>query len=367
MRKQINNLKTFFFKKKKIRNKICKFFIIYSLFLLMIIIKCKKKKLKIGVVGVWHEINVGNNLVKFSITMLLKELGFIPYIIGTQWSNYNISFLNRTTNLIVIKKNFSELKKDDFDILMVNSDQTWNKFGNYILDYGFLKFAENWNIKKFVYAASLGFNYWTLSYGEEKIAKELLKNFTGISIREQNSIDLIKKHFGIIPEFVLDPTLLIDKKYYLDLTKNYPKNKINNENYIFVYNINLIPKVKNYSIKASNELNFTIYEYTLNNSNCIEDFLYYMSNCKAVLTNSYHGTIFSIIFNKPFISFYNKNIDVRFESLGNLFDLKNRLASYTDIDPDSSLLTVPLNLNLSLFEAFKRKSILYIKKNLDVV
>ena len=45
---------------------------------------------------------------------------------------------------------------------MVNSDQTWNKFGNFILDYGFLKFAENWNVKKFVYATSLGFNYLIL-------------------------------------------------------------------------------------------------------------------------------------------------------------------------------------------------------------
>ena len=138
---------------------------------------------------------------------MLKELGFGPCIIGSRWRNYNISFLNRTTNLIVIKKDFNELKRDDFDILMVNSDQTWRKFGKHILDYGFLKFAKNWT-KKFAHAASLGVNYCVLSHEEEKIAKELLKNFTGISIREQNSINLVKKHFGITPEFVLDPTLL---------------------------------------------------------------------------------------------------------------------------------------------------------------
>jgi hypothetical protein len=91
----------------------------------MIIIKHKKrKKLRIGVIGVWHEINVGNNLVKYSISILLKKLGFIPYIIGTHLLDFNISFLNRTTNLIVIKNNFNELKREDFDILMVNSDQT---------------------------------------------------------------------------------------------------------------------------------------------------------------------------------------------------------------------------------------------------
>ena len=112
-------------------------------------------------------------MIKYAISILLKKLGFIPYIIGTQWDNFNISFLNRTTNLIVIKQNFTELKRDDFDILMVNSDQTWRKYGQFILDYGFLKFAENWKIKKFVYAASLGLDYWTLDK-EEKMAKELL-------------------------------------------------------------------------------------------------------------------------------------------------------------------------------------------------
>lgn len=86
-------------------------------------------------------------------------MGFIPYIIGTRWKNYNISFLNSTTNLIIIKNNFNEIKKDDYDILIVNSDQTWRKFDKHFLDYGFLKFAEKWNIKKIIYGASLGYNY----------------------------------------------------------------------------------------------------------------------------------------------------------------------------------------------------------------
>ena len=193
-----------------------KFFII--LFFTFFLINFKiliRKQLKIGVVGVRHEINVGNNLIKYALSIILKKMGFIPYIIGTRWKNYNISFLNATTNLIVIKNNFKEIKKDDYDILIVNSDQTWRKFDNHFLDYGFLKFSEKWNIKKIVYGASLGYNYWKLSIKEEKIAKELLKNFTGISIREKGSKDLVKKHFGINPEIVLDPTLLIDKKYYI--------------------------------------------------------------------------------------------------------------------------------------------------------
>ena len=52
---------------------------------------------------------------------------------------------------------YSQLKEKDYDILMINSDQTWNNFNTESLyDHGFLRFAENWTIPKFVYAASLG-------------------------------------------------------------------------------------------------------------------------------------------------------------------------------------------------------------------
>ena len=115
---------------------------------------------------------------------------------------------------------------------MVNSDQTWRKFDKHFYDYGFLKFAEKWNIKKFVYGASLGFNYWTFTSQDIKIIKNLLKNFSGISVREKGSVKLIKKYLGINPTIVLDPTLLINKKYYLNIIKNYKCGIDINNNYI---------------------------------------------------------------------------------------------------------------------------------------
>ena len=378
-RKYLLNTKRKIYNKKTYNNKskinviklifLLLFLILFFIILLKIVVKHKKKKkLRIGVVGLCHELNVGNNLIKFAISIVLKNLGFIPYIIGTRIPNLNISFINRTTNLIVIKNTYNELKREDFDILMVNSDQTWRRFNKDILDYGFLKFAENWNIKKFVYGASLGYDYWNLPYNVEKKAKELLKNFTGISVREQNSIDLVKTHFGITPEFVLDPTLLIDKKYYLDQIKNYPKNNFIDENYIFIYRIASKTRIRNFTIKAINELNYKTYEYKLNNTYHIEDFIYYISNCKAVLTDSFHGTVFSIIFNKPFISFIKKqNAQARFKSLEKTFDLKNRIISDNEKDPDVSLLTIPLKINKTLIKYLRTKSINFIKKNLDLI
>ena len=349
---------------KKLKIKVC-FLISFTLLLLMLNKKRKEKK-KIGVISVRHEINIGNNLLKFAIFIKLKELGYIPYIIATHWNNLNISFINRTTNLIIIKKNFSEIKKNDYDYLMVNSDQTWRKFDEHFYDYAFLKFAKYWKKPKFIYGASLGFDKWKLNREDERIAKNLLKDFKSISVREQGSVDLIKKHLKINPFVVLDPTLLINKKYYINIIKNYKKNVLLNNKYIFVYTIfyeeNLIKFIK----YVKKKLNYNIYNFSLNNQSSVENFLYQIYNSQAVITNSYHGTIFSILFNKPFISFnYKCSAKERLSSLGKLFRLENRIINTNEL-PNYTLLTTPLNINYTLLELLKRKSINYIKNNLKL-
>jgi hypothetical protein len=73
-------------------------------------------------------------------------MGCIPYIIATNKEKFNLYFLNKTTNLVNIN-DFSEVKREDYDILMVNSDQTWNKYDKNTFNYGFLQFAENWSMQ----------------------------------------------------------------------------------------------------------------------------------------------------------------------------------------------------------------------------
>ena len=120
---------------------------------------------------------------------------------------------------------------------MVNSDQTWRRFDNYFYDYAFLFFAKKWNITKFIYGDSLGFDYWTLNSSDETIAKKLLTQFSGISVREENTINLIQSHLGFKPILVLDPTLLIDKQYYLNIIKHYKSINNYENNFIFSYKI----------------------------------------------------------------------------------------------------------------------------------
>ena len=346
-----------------------------SFLVILIIIKLchtihnQLNKQKIGVIGLNHSNNIGNNLLKYAMSIQLSELGFDPYIVGFKNFHQNISFLQKNTKIIVIKKNFNEIKENDFDILMVNSDQTWRKWDQYFYDIAFLKFAENWNKTKFIYATSLGISKWEFNNEDEKIAKNLIKQFSGISVREKNSINLIEKHLGVKPFFVLDPTLLINKKYYLKTIENFKNDELLGKNFVFVYLLINKTKIKNFIKDISQKLNYTIFLVTKKSNNAIENFIYGIYHSKAVITDSYHGTLFSFIFNKPFISFSPKfNGNERFNTLKEVFSLKKRIFDDNDISNiDINLLKKPINLNKNpIFKLLKKQSLNYLKKNLKI-
>ena len=345
-------------------------YIFLSLLIIYIIKKTINKK-RIGIIGLEHSLNVGNNLLKYAISIKLSELGYIPYIVGKKKSgNKNLSFIFTKIKYRLINQNFKEINKNDYDILLVNSDQTWRNWHNnipskdpFFYDVAFLKFSKNWTIPKFVYAASLGLDYWKFNKYDDEIAKYLLQNFSGISVREKGSISLIEKHLGYKPEFVLDPTLLINKKYYLNLIKNYKNDIIIDNNYIFVYSVRNSSFIGNFINKIKNTYNYKIYLITAAIKNAIEKFIYGISKCKGVITDSYHGTIFSIIFNKPFISFVEKSGRERFNTLKEIFNLDDRLFEINS-NPNIKLLEAPLIINKKLLNSLKMKSIQFLKRNL---
>ena len=296
----------------------------------------------------------------------LTELGYKPYIVTTNHKKVNITFLNQTTNMVIVQ-NYSDIKKDDFDILLVNSDQTWRKWDIYFYDCGFLKFAENWNKLKFVYGASLGFDYWNFNKTEEEIIEPLIKKFSETSVREQGSIKLIEQHFGISPKLVLDPTLIIAKKYYLNLIKGYKTKLINNGNYLFSYNVYRIDnETKSFIDEARNRFNYDVYYYVNSNYSSIEDFLYYLKNSKAVITNSLHCTIFSVIFQKSFVTFnYNYTGMERIKSFSELLGLENRII-YENQKPDVNLLNIIPKINYHILYKKRKESNDYILRNLKL-
>ena len=332
-------------------------------------------KKRVGVVCISNSHNVGNILVKYSMFKKLEELGFnVTIITPGKFGKKELTFINNTfkRNLYLINNSFSdELKERDFDYLLVNSDQTWAYSpSKYYYDIAFLKFAKNWfRVKKFVYAASIGSDrlHYRIISDNSKI-KELTSNFTGFSFREIGAVKLFKQYLGIKGIFVLDPTLIIDKQYYLNEIKEYKGDLKSKEKYIFVYQIDRNEIINRFIEDSSKKLNYKVFKFQFRRSDVIENFIFGITNSQCVITDSFHGTVFSIIFNKPFISFVNKaRGKARFDSLQETFNLYDRI-----IDPlsrrniDINLLINKPNVNQTILNQLRNLSINYLKKNLDL-
>jgi len=331
------------------------------------------QKKRIGVISVENDDNPGNNLVKIAMSQKLKELGFDPTIIAITNKNYNLSFLKNIVKLKEIKNSFSELNKDDYDILMVNSDQTWTFSERRIFyDVAFLQFAENWNITKFVYGASLGGSNWFFNKKDDIKAKYLLRDFKGISLREKMMIPLAKEHLNIDASFVLDPTFLIDKSYYLNLIKDYNKDFDLNKKCLFVHLLYENKEISEIVKEAKEKFNYIIYNSTnkdtYKDGDFVQNFLFGINNCQSVITDSYYGIIFSIIFNKPFLSYMNSNGggEGKFISLKETFDLSNRIIHQEELSKNLNLLANPLNISQVSLDSLKQSSTDFLKRCLGI-
>ena len=372
--------------KAKAKSKIItKFF--FSIFLIVIFILSNNPNIlqnikiylygmkRVGVVNISIDLNVGNILVKFSMFKKLEEMGFNATIIAPNYRpfKYDISFVNRTigSHLCLVDKNFSRLKEKDFDYLMVSSDQTWHPYvvAHYYKNIAFLKFAEKWYIKKFIYGASAGGYELPFKEGEKILIKSLLTNFTGISFREKGFVKIFEDSIGLKSEFVLDPTFLLSKNYYLNTIKNYKSIYSENDKFIFIYQLDRNYVLEKTIKKASKLFNFIVNKHQFEKSDYMESFIYGMNNGQAIITDSFHGTVFSIIFNKPFIAFSNSHRGkARFDSIREVFGLDDRMiepSSYENIN--INLLIKPLNIDQSKLKKLKKFSLNYLKRNLDMV
>ena len=188
-------------------------------------------------------------------------------------------------------------------------------------------------------------------------------------MREQASIEIIKNKLDIEPHFVLDPTFLLEKTDYLQLIKNFSIEIDLKKNYLCVYLLDKSENISNYINKIAQELKYNILYLTPFSKNYIENFLYSINICKSIITDSFHGTVFSIIFEKPFLSFINTNRgNSRFFSLNQTFDLYNRIIYPKKFEKkDIDILTNKPIINKTKFYELKKYSIMFLKKNLGLI
>lgn len=246
------------------------------------------------------------------------------------------SFVNENLNLTPKKyfnsNDMKELNKE-FDIFICGSDQIWNLdcTGGVEPAY-FLDFADK-NKLKIAYAPSLSHQKFSKNYNED--LKKALRNIDYISIREKTTLPLIEKLTDKTINVVLDPTLLLEKEYYEKLL---PSNSLKEEKYIFVYMLEYNRELIKFCNKYSKEHKIKLIYITNRRYNGIsmikgenafevgpDRFLEYILNAEIIITNSFHATVFSVIFHKQFIVFKTKRSSSRMKDLLLSLGIKGRI------------------------------------------
>lgn len=233
--------------------------------------------------------------------------------------------------------NRSILRSYGFDALLVGSDQTWRPMYNGKIYDMYLKLAEGMNVKRVTYAASFGTDQWEYTPEQEAECARLAKQFDAISVREASGVGLCKEHFGVEAMHVLDPTLLLTADDYNELCKDIEKR----EPFVFAYILDMTEQ-KVAEIKAFAEAKGLPYfiksaDADVSGEDSIELWLSYFRDAAYVITDSFHGTAFSINYNKDFFVFLNEQRgNSRFDSLLSLFNLKDRVV--TSVNPEKTLI-----------------------------
>lgn len=223
---------------------------------------------------------------------------------------------------------------NNIDCVIVGSDQVWREdYSPYITDYfgGFLKFEDN--IRLISYAASFGLETIPIAPNKQPVCNQLLRRFHSISVREKNALDLLYNEWGIDAKLVLDPTLMFEKSFYEKLIGGYNGKWIG----AFCYLLDDSREKKQIIHKVSEILQMEVEQILLypknneGNAGQLESmlvWLYNISNSKYIVTDSYHGCVFAILFNKPFIVIANnqRGID-RFTTLLDMLSLRHRMVS----------------------------------------
>ncbi|WP_026659651.1 polysaccharide pyruvyl transferase family protein [Butyrivibrio sp. AC2005] len=256
-----------------------------------------------------------------------------------------------------------ELRKlaNKYDCVITGSDQVWNIGCSGNDATYFLDFVEEGK-KKVAYAVSFGGD--VLYYNKAIDYKKLITDYNGISVRERSGVPMVKEAAEREAQVVLDPTLLLTREDWKAMVGNRPIK----EKYIFVYYLRPPVDLMNYVRELSKKTGYKIINaksskaFFLKNSPA--DFLTWIYHSEYFVTNSFHGTVFSLIFKKKFAI-----------ELNNKFDLNNRSKELLDmvkIDRNLSLEDIDFidkEIDYSSVDAIiskeREKSIEFINKSLD--
>lgn len=379
-------------------------------------IKTKSKPKKIGIVTLPGYFNYGNRLQNYALQEILKQYSeevetlVIPNISANSDGTKHymkklfsqplsktsktfaskikgkIRYLTNKDILVERERRFKEFSQnyikerhfstlyeinetsDEFDFVVTGSDQVWNpNFIKNMEQYYFLQFVEK--EKRIAYAPSFGISEIPEEVRQQY--KEWLSSIPYISVREKEGAKIIKQLIGRDVPVLVDPTLLLNKEEWLKISKehkNKPKSK-----YLISYFWGKIPKerkalikriAKKYNLQIVNIASLTDKRtYTADPS----EFIDYINSASLVLTDSYHGSIFSILMETPFFIFERiggPSMYSRIRTLLEMTKLKNR--EEKDIDLNRNLLEMDFSHVQNILNEERKKSFDFLKKAMRI-
>ncbi len=263
-----------------------------------------------------------------------------------------------------------------YNVLIAGSDQIWNYMQTRYLDVFFLMMANRWETKKISYAAS--FSVSSIPQSKRAMYKQYLENMDAISVREITGIDIVKNCSNCKAVTVLDPTLLLNRNEWIEYIgkKDYlPKNK----RYVVIYTLSGSHYIYTLAKKIAKKLEAEVINIKLSFSKIKGDdgithiwnagpreFISIFSQAVYVITDSFHGTAFSINFNIPFTTLLNpaSNINSRALSILKLTGTESRLIYDNGENKEPDTLNIDFTPINKIIEKNREKSLKFIKENL---
>ena len=356
--------------------------------------------MKIGILTQHFLLNYGGIIQNYALQQVLKKLGHEPLTFEHDTCYGHLRWILRSLKQIFyqrslkglpprpvykgrignrnfirfIIKNINSFPVKDFtpaitsrygiEAYIVGSDQVWRPAFNLGPRLGnmFLDFADD-KVRKLAYAASFGCKEWEYTEEQELQCGKLAKRFDAISVREASGVDLCKEHFGVDATLVLDPTLLLDKEDYGKVCNDVPRKG----KHIFVYSLVVSEGVLAVAEKVAETMGLPIIVKQAGDKvkadDSIEAWLAEFRDADYVVTDSFHGMVFSIIFNKPFSVVMNPSGgNERYISLLSHLGLMERIVNGETLSSNSNINWQEVNLKLT---DLKKTSLLFLRNNLN--
>ena len=361
---------------------------------------------KVGIVTWHYYVNFGSALQTFASYHTLKQMGYLPVVVNYRNRRlYSDSLslksrichsiksvltkipfvpLNYKYNDDLFRKRYiketklffdEELGKEicsGLDAVVCGSDQIWAP--NVYNPFYFAHYLDGSKIRKVSYAASIGLN--DIPDNLVDSYRSHLLDFYAISVREQEGSNLLKQRCNIDSTVVLDPTLLVDVSVYKKMQSRVPGI---HRPYLFCYFLNKEHKYREKVEKYAKEHNLEIIGVSDRDSDAIwmkklsnlgaDHFLWLINNAETVMTDSYHGSIFSLLFHKNLWIYVRFNEDnpicqnSRIRQLADNFQIGHRVLSASTLPVDSNL--IDFDLFESRLETLRLSSLSYFKNALS--